>query len=161
MATISALAGIIVAVAAYPIIGIAMYASSVLIYDKFPEEFRGYPPDPEEKLLVRVQNNAPMSLPLINPFYTLHVVVEAENDAFAYFEGLGGKKRNFTEYSIDLGRIDSGDSEESTIILHVDESDLTLRIDVYLWFGFQIKSSSATYSVEYLGDHEYAITKMG
>lgn len=69
LAVVTTLAGIIVAVVAYSLIGIYVNTSNVRIYDEFPEEFFCYPTNPEEQLSCNVRNNAPMTLPFINPFY--------------------------------------------------------------------------------------------
>jgi len=158
---IATLITIIVGIIIYSVIGILTYAGNTVIYDKFPEEFYCYPPDHEQILTVRVRNNAPLTFPFLNPFYTLRVTIEADNAAFAYFIGLGGKKRNFTDWYCDIGRIDSGSFDEVDIHLHADEGNLSLKVNVYLSFWVKIGAASATYLIEYAGDHKYNQTRLG
>lgn len=156
MAAVVVLAGILV----YSLIGIYVNTSNIRIYDEFPEEFFCYPPNPEEELSCNIRNNAPMTPPFINPFYGVSIkIVDSENDAFVYFIGIGNKKRNFTDWSLDLGRIDAGDSKKFNFFLHPDEGNVTFRIKVYLSFVFKFEAASATYFVEYHGDHRYTISK--
>jgi len=157
---IAAVIGILVGVIIYSLVGIFSYASNTIIYDEFPEEFYCQPSNPEETLTIRVRNNAPLTFPFLNPFYKLRVTIEADNRAFVYFMGLGGKKRNFTDWVLDIGRIESGDYEDTDIYLHVDEGNLTLRVDVYLVFWVDIGATSATYLVEYEGDYRYNLTRI-
>lgn len=156
-AAVAVLAGISV----YTVIGIYVNNSNVRIYDRFPEEFSCYPSNGEVKLSCQIRNNAPMSLPFINPFYATRIeIVDSESNSFAYFEGVGHKARNFTEYSLDLGRIDSGDYEDFDFFLHPDQSNLTFTAKVFLNFGpLRLESASSVYAVEYQGDYKYIITK--
>jgi len=150
--------GIIATISVYVIIGICVNAQAVVIYDAFPEEFYCYPQNPNEGLSCSIRNNAPISLPFINPFYSLHItIVDSEKGEFAYFIGLGGKEQNFTNSRIDLGKIDPGNFKEIDFFLHTVEGNVTFRIDVYLYN--RIKVASSTYFVEYRGDYKYRITK--
>ena len=151
-ATITIAVGIVL----YSVIGVYVNVSSVSIHDEFPDHFRIYTPVPEQTLTVRVYNNAPMTLPYMNPFYGLSVTIEAENNAFAYFRGLGNKKHNFTDTSLSLGRIDSGKNEDADIVLHLDEGDLRMTISVHFRFGISIPCTSRTYFIEYQ-DEVYVI----
>ena len=85
------------------LIGIYVNTSNVRIYDEFPEEVFCYPSNPEEKLSCNIRNNAPMTLPYINPIYGVRIeTVDSERDAFAYFISGGNKKRNFTDWTLVL-----------------------------------------------------------
>lgn len=151
---------IVLGIMVYSIIGVLTYCNSTAICDKFPQDFFCDAIKPEQSLTVSIRNNAPLSLPFINPFYSLHTDVEAENEAFVYFIGLGDEKCNFTEWGFDLGRIDAGHYDETTLYLHVDEGNLTLRIDVYLIFIVPIRATSASYFVEYEGNGNYTIARL-
>jgi len=158
-ALITAIFSIIIGVIVYSILGVFTYTSNTVIYDKFPEQFNSDPLD-HEKLEFKVRNNAPLTFPLINPFYTLRCSVEAENDAYVYFIGTGNKRRNFTDYFLDIGRINAGDFDETAIYLRPDKGNLTLRLDVYLRFWIDFRATSRVYTIEYLGDNEYNITRI-
>lgn len=150
----------LVLIAVYSIFGTLMYVNSIVIYDKFPEQFFYNPLNDEEEFELSVHNNSPLTLPFLNPFYSFSGSIEAENNAFGYFIGYGQLKRNFTDYSLDLGRINAGESKQIGIFLHPDEGNLTLKIDIYFDFLVKIKATSKTYSIEYLGNYEYNITRI-
>lgn len=156
-AIIPVVIGLVVGIAGYSVLGVFSYSNNTVIYDEFPEQFFYNPVNPDPEFRLRVHDNSPWSFPFINPFYNLHSSIEAENNAYVYFKGSGNKLRNFTDFSIDLGRIDAGDYKEVTIILHPDEGNLTLKIDVYLDFWGKRKATTRTYSIEYLGNYEYLV----
>jgi len=146
----------------YTAIGIWINIVSVRIYDEFPEWFTIYPPISEIELKCSIYNNAPLTFPYINPFYVVCVtVIEPKNGTFAFFKDIGGKKCNFTDYVIDLGRIDPGDSRRFSFFLHVYEGNITFRVETFLQFiSFKIPAISATYSIAYLGNYNYTISKI-
>jgi len=157
--SIVAIATLIIGFAVYSVLGILIYSNSIAIYDAFPEEFYCAQFNPEVALRVRIQNNAPYTIPYFNPFYILRVTIEAENDAFAYFIGLAGEC-NFTERSLDLGEIRPNESREVIIFLHTDKGNLTLRIETYLnFFGWGIRGPFTVYFIEYEGNYKYKIIK--
>lgn len=112
-------------------------------------------------LTCSVHNKASHSVPGFNPFYTLRVVVvDAEHNEFAYFMGGGNKRLNFTNYVLDLGRIDSGSKDDVNLWFYFDKGNVTFRIDVSLTvYGFPFSASSRSYSVEYQHHDVYTITK--
>lgn len=147
-----------VALLVYILIGSAVNAWFIRIYDAFPEDFVCYPSDPEKKLDCNINNNAPLTLPYINPFYSVLVVVDSENGSFAYFIGLGDKKCNFTDWQLDLGRIDSGSSKSFSFFLHINDSNMTFRIEVAYTFVIQLVVASKTYLVQSIGNNNYTIS---
>lgn len=154
------LVGLITVVAVYSVIGIYVNLKGVRIYDEFPEEFILRELDSEQELSCSIKNNAPLSLPFINPFYTSRIViVDSENNASAYFINAAGKTRNFTDYYLDLGRIDSGGSDELRFFLCPDEGNVTFRVDVRLSFGVRLHAASKTYFVGYDQNYNYTISK--
>jgi len=159
-ATIAAIITILMGFAVHSFLGISIYTNSIVIYDAFPKEFYCPPYNPEVGLHVRIQNNAPHTIPYFNAFYILRVTIEAKNDAYAYFIGLPGRF-NFTEHALDLGEIRPGESREVTIYLHMDNGNLTLRIETYLnFFGHGIPGPIAVYFIEYEGSYKYKIRKL-
>jgi hypothetical protein len=157
---ITAVVTIVVGIIVYSLIGVAMYISGTVIYDGTPTEFSCYPNNPEWELDINVRNNAAATLPFINPFYGVKAKVEGNNDTFAYFMGLGNSPRNFTDYYLDIGKIDSGSERPVAIKLHVAEGNFSLTVDVYLKFLLNMKAASVTYLVEYEGNYDYNITRL-
>ena len=151
---------IVIAVIVYPVLGIITYTNNTVVYDEFPDQFNFNPNSSQQSLGLRIGNNAPMTFPLINPFYILRCSVEAENDAYVSFIAIGNKQTNFTDKHIDVGRINAGDFDDITILLHPDEGNLTLKVDVYLKFWMEVRATSNVYEIEYLGDYNYNITKI-
>ncbi len=152
--------GLLIGILVYVAIGIIVNAVSVRVYDSFPSEFTLSQFDEEQKLTCGVYNNAPLTLPLLNPFYAARAVIETpENDTFAYFLSLADKKINFTESSIDLGRIDSGNNRDFSFFLHLNSHNVTFKVEVFYAFGFYIPVSTAMYSVTYQGNRTYTISK--
>jgi hypothetical protein len=132
----------------------------VKIYDSFPSEFTLSQSDQEQKLTCSVYNNAPLTLPFINPFYGARVLIEnPENDTFAYFLSLGDKKCNFTQYYLDLGRIDSGSNREFSFFLHLGPHNVTFKVEVQYVFVLPFTVSSTTYFIKYKGNQTYTISK--
>lgn len=156
----TALIGILIVVIVYPTAGIIIITNSTVIYDKFPEQFTFNPNNSQKALELRIRNNAPITLAPINPIYNLHCKVEAENDAYVYFINQANLKRNFTDYYLDVGLITAGNYDEPTIYLVPDEGNLTLTLDVRLKFFVGFLSASNVYSIEYLGNYEYNVTRI-
>jgi len=159
-ALIGALITLIIVVIVYPLVGIFVITTNTVIYDKFPEQFNLNPNSSQERLELRIRNNAPITLAPINPIYSLQCSIEDENDAYIYFINQAQLKRNFTDYSMNVGLITAGNFYEPTIYLVPDEGNLTLRLDVYLKFFVGFHAASNVYSIEYLGDYNYNITKI-
>jgi len=157
-ATIPILIGILI----YIIAGILANVSTIRIYDEFPEMFVLGEIQSKQSLTCDIRNNAPLTVPLINPFYLARITVEnPENDTFAYFIGTGGKDCNFTNYSLDLGRIDAGSSREFSFYLCLGYHNATFKVDIsYSFWIFSSVVSSSTYFVEYQGNCNYTISRL-
>jgi hypothetical protein len=158
-AIITAVVTIIVTVIVYSVIGSLSYLNNTVIYDETPTKFSCNPYNPEWTLNVHVRNKAPLTFPLINPFYSVTANVNGDNNTFAYFTGLGDTPRNFTDWSLDIGRIDAGNEETASIILHVGEGNFSITVNVWLNFMGSWKAASATYFIEYEGNFNYTITR--
>lgn len=160
MKVVFTLAVIVTTVVVYSLIGVYVNITGARIYDEFPDDFILRDPSSEQELKCRINNNAPLTLPFINPFYIVRItIVDSENNASAYFIGAGDKERNFTDYSSDIGRIDSGNSETLHFFFYPQEGNATFRVEVYLAFGIHILATSKMYSVEYHGNYNYTISK--
>jgi hypothetical protein len=155
-AAIVALVGILL----YVIIGITVNAFSTRIYDEFSTEFEANVSDPEQMFECSINNNAPMSLPFINPFYSAQVTLaDSGNDTFCYFFNTASKKCNFTDYSLDLGRIDSGSSRKFDFYLHLGPHNVTFSVRVFYSFFTSFQVSSTEYTVAYEGNQTYSVSK--
>ena len=153
------LAVIVTTIVAYSLIGVCVYITGARIYDEFPDNFILGEPSSEQELECRINNNAPLSFPFINPFYAVRIaIVDSENNASAYFVGVGDKKRNFTDYSLDVGMIEPGNSETFRFFFYPKEGNATFRVEVYLSFVTHILATSKMYSVEYHGNYNYTIS---
>lgn len=151
---------ILTTIGVYSLIGVLVNITNMRIYDEFPDDFILREINSEQELKCRINNNSPWTLPFINPFYTVAItIVDSENNASAYFIGSGDKKRNFTDYSFDAGRIDSGNSKRVHFFFYPQEGNATFRVEVYLSFGIHILATSKTYSVEHNGNGNYTISK--
>lgn len=162
MAVIATLVGIMITLIVYTALGINVNTSAVRIYDEFSNKFFCNPSlDHEERLTCNIKNSASMSLPYINPFYGVTVtIIDSENNAFVYFMGSGNKKRNFTDYYLDLGKIDSGDSNSFSFYLYPNEGNVTFQIEVFLVFvNHRFAAASKAYLVEYHGDYRYTLSE--
>ena len=149
----------IIPILIYAGIETVLNASNVVIYDQFPSDLYLNPYYPWQELSCQIRNNAPLTLPLVNPFYIFHVtIVDSTNDAFAYFKGSGGKQQNCTEHSVDIGKIDPGEYEIVEFYLCPDEGNVTLQTEVYLsLWKIRFKVASTSYLVMYQGNHKYTI----
>jgi hypothetical protein len=154
------LIALIVGASVYTFSGIFTYATNTFIYDAYPERFYCSPPFYEKTLTVRIRNNGSFPFPLFNPSYKLRVTIESDSEAYAYFIGSGGIERNFTDWSLDVGRIVPGDFENAHIRLHPDEGNLSLRVDVYLSVGLDFAVASANYLIDYEGGTQYYIFRI-
>lgn len=156
------LSGIVWKAAVVILIGMLIYAvlggfansTNVRIYDEFPSEISISVDNPEQQLGFSIHNNAPMTFPFIDPFYNVGITLTgSENDTFAYFNN--GQVRNFTEYYVDLGKIDSGSSSNIEFWLHLGPHNVTFNIIVYYSFFFTFQVSSVKYLVAYTGNQTY------
>jgi hypothetical protein len=156
-----ALVVIIVGVLAYSLIGAYFNWSNVAIYDQTPTQFAynlDYPKD--YTFNVQINNNSPLTFPYINPFYSVSVAVEGNNQAYAHFSGLGGTDRNFTDTSISIGKVDSGSSGTVSILIHPEGDNFTAKVTVWYYFILGVKANSATYSFENQGNDNYKVTRL-
>jgi hypothetical protein len=157
--------GIVVVILVYVVLGFVVNATSIRIYDQFPSEISVSTNNPVQQLSFSINNNAPMTLPFIDPFYDVGITMTgAENDTYCYFMN-GNIVRNFTEYSLDLGKIDSGSSSDVEFWIHLGQHNVTFNIIVYYSFFITFQVSSAKYLVAYTGNQTqyqwtYSISKV-
>jgi hypothetical protein len=152
---------ILVTILIYSIVGFVVNLSFMAIYDekRMPDRFFYEPNSPDYSLMIQINNKAPLTLPLINPFYTVTVNVTGDNNTYACFQGSGGQPLNFTNWSLDAGIIGSGGSKAVTIIVHLGGGNFSVRVDVFLNFVIYAKATSATYLFENEGNNYYNITR--
>jgi hypothetical protein len=145
----------------YSAIGILLNVTNTVIYDSTPMRIYHDSTTPDYSLSIQINNNDPLPVPYLNPFYTIAVNVTGDNNAYAYFESLGRQARNFTDWNLDVGKIDSGSSTTQQIMLHIGNGSFSVRVDVYLTFLVQFKARSATYLFEHEGNNYYNVTRAG
>jgi hypothetical protein len=155
---------ILVGLLVYTLLGAAVNTISVRIYDQFPSEISVSIYYPVQELSLTIQNDAPLTFPYINAFYDVGITLTgAENDTFCYFMN-GDITRNFTDYSCDMGRINSGSSSNLDFWIHLGLHNVTFDIIVYYSFFLTFQVSSAKYLVAYTGNQSlysqnYSISK--
>jgi len=156
---------VIVGILIYALVGGFANATNVRIYDEFPNKFTVDSSSPEQILHCSIRNNAPLTLPFINPFYNAQISLsDVENDTFCYFINNANKMCNFTDYTLDLGRIDSGGLRDFDFYLHLGPHNVTFNVIVYYSFFLTFQVSSAKYLVTYTGGQAhlqtYSISKI-
>lgn len=159
---ITVLVALMVTGVVYWVAGTLANVEYTAIYDGTPTTFYFSPgQSPTWTFNLQVSNQAPFTLPDLNPFYSVAVSITGSNNTFAYFTGLGNVPRNFTNYSLNLGQINSGNSASVSILLNIGASaNFSMRVDVWVSSVFQFKAATATYFFEYKGNNEYSVTRI-
>lgn len=162
-ALITVVVTILVTILIYSIVGFVVNLTYVRIYDQsqMPDSYLYEPSGSDYPLMITIDNEAPLTLPLINPFYTVTATVTGDNNTYAYFTGSSGQHLNFTNWSCDMGIIDSGGSKPLTFYVHLGGGNFSLRVDVSLNFVIYDKATSATYLFERGANYLYNITREG
>jgi hypothetical protein len=160
-ALITVVVTILVTILFYLLIGFVVNLRYMAIYDQMPTGFQYEPSSPDYPLFVQIDNDAPLTLPLVNPAYTVSVSVTGDNNTYAYFTSFGGQPYNFSKYSINMGIIVSGSGKSPTIMIRVGGGNFSITVDVYLNLVFTWKATSATYLFEKGANNFYNITREG
>ena len=154
---------ILVGLLIYIILGVGINLTSVAIYSQYsrtPVEFKNFFGSDGYPFNIQINNNAALSLPYINPFYSVTVSIVGDNSSFAYFKGVGDTIRNFTETGMDIGKVDSGSSFTAPIFIHAGGGSFNVTVKVWYYFIFAFQAKSATYSFESDGNNGYGVTQI-
>jgi len=157
---------ILVIIVVYLVVGISANLYYIAITAETP--LQQYSSSHNEMALpISINNNAQLTLPLINAVYTINVHVSGDNNTYAWFSNAGHGNTlpltsNFTNYNLDIGTLDSGEGDFYLIFVHTDGSNFSVTLNAILNFPFSLKATSATYLFEtiiYEGYNYYSVTR--
>jgi hypothetical protein len=142
---IGALVAILVGVVVYSSLGVLVESSGIIIYDTFPVKpaFMGGP------VSISVSNDAPLTLPLFSPTYSVSVLVVSNSSEIECMLSTGKGDLPCRSVWIDLGRIAPSESKSAFVTVHTN-GNFTLRVmvDMNFFTNFQIKTKLISCQVQ-------------
>jgi len=140
---------LIVTILFYTGIGIASNAGGIVVYDDFPRN----PFYPTKAYTLTIRNNNALNInPTITPLFLAYI--ESTNATCTYaWEG----NPECNQSTIDVGKIDPGQSYRLPINVQPEKRNFTIKISVHLnlWNVFRISAGSRSIHFKYLTNGTY------